>query len=71
MTAPTAMELTGPQSPEHASDVLLRHYQEIGISAVVAALNVIAEAARSENVQSVTEANIAEPRFLEPDDLAA
>lgn len=38
MTAPTATELTEPQSPEHASDVLLRHYQKIGISAVVATI---------------------------------
>ena len=71
MTAPTATELTEPQSPEHASDVLLRHYQEIGISAVVAALNVIAEAARSENARSVIKAHTSTPRFLEPDDLAA
>jgi hypothetical protein len=63
--------LAEPQSLEHYPDVLLSHYHEIGISAVVAALNVIAEVSRSENAQVIQEVHVSTLGFLDSDEFAA
>ena len=56
-----------PQS----TDLLVRLYHEIGISAVAAALHVMAKPAVPENVATLDKGRISIPVFLQSDDLAA
>jgi hypothetical protein len=58
------------QSSEHTPDALLIHYQSIGLSAVVAALNVVAESGL-ENAPEVRQTYIEIPEFLRSDPVAA
>ena len=59
-----ANELADLQSTKPNSEVLLSHYQNVGLPAVVAALNVIAEAGQSANAQEAGHAEDAMPEFL-------
>ena len=59
------------QSTKPNSDVLLSHYQNVGLPAVVAALNVIAEAGQSENAREAAQVQAAMPACLRPDAAAA
>ena len=66
-----ANELADLQSTKLNSDVLLSHYQNVGLPAVVAALNVIAEAGQSENAREAAQVQAAMPACLRPDAAAA
>jgi hypothetical protein len=66
-----ATEMAHLQSSEHIPDALLSHYQGIGISAVVAALNVIAESGQSGSPLEGNQAHIEIPEFLRSDQVAA
>ena len=59
------------QSTDKVCDALSRHYQDVGISAVVAALNAIAEASRSKNSLETRETRIGASRLMHSDDVAA
>ncbi len=62
-------EFTAPQSAAHSPDLQVHLYKEIGISALAAALHVMAKPVAPKNV--ATSDRRAIPAILQSDDLAA
>lgn len=67
MAKSTANKIGESRSRQRTTDCLLRHYREIGVSAVVAALNVANEAERAETTGGIEEAQLSIPSFLQSD----
>jgi hypothetical protein len=66
-----ATESAKPQSSGNARDLQVRLYKEIGISALVAALHVMAKPVAPKNGAALDEQRIPIPAILQSDDLAA
>ena len=62
-------ELTAPQSASHSPDRQVHLYKEIGISALVAALHVMAKPVAPNDLETSDERPI--PAILQSDELAA
>jgi hypothetical protein len=66
-----ATESAEPQSSGNARDLQVHLYKEIGISALVAALHVMAKPVGPKNAAALDEQRIPIPAILQSDDLAA
>ncbi len=66
-----ATEFAEPQSSGKVQDLQVRLYREIGISALVAALHVMAKRVAPKNGAALDEQSIPIPAILQSDDLAA
>ena len=71
MSAFIATKFAQPQSSDNTRDLQVRLYREIGISAVAAALHIMAKPVAPENVAASDEGRIPIPAFLQSDDPAA
>ena len=64
-------EFAAPQSAGHSPDLQVHLYKAIGISALAAALHVMAKPVAPKNGAALDEQRIPIPAILQSDDLAA